>query len=151
MNKFSQEKSLLAVYPTDQYGYFRFNPFKKHFKEIYRLNYPRLVYTKGILNSEKEILDIILREKIDVLVYCPFSTDHQLSVYFLNSLRKKVKVVFWSADDATYFESYCKYYAQAADAVITSDYFSVIAYKRFGIPAVLCQDIVACSSLADPA
>lgn len=136
------DKNVLILYPADNSGFpARFDALRKHFKSSHLLNFVAHCHANGIKNTERRIEEIIAGEKIDILLSYPFATDHQLSVDFYNSLRKKVKLVFCFMDDATYFEVYGKYYAQVAEAVTTVDYSAIFAYKRLGIPAVFCQEI----------
>jgi len=121
----------------------RFDPLKPYFKSTHLLNYAQACHTEGIKNTERIIRNIIAEKKIDIVICCPFASEHQLSVHFYQSLREKTTVLFWFADDPTYFESYNRYYAQIADAVITTDYFAAFAYKRLEIPALVCQDVTA--------
>ncbi len=144
MTDFFKEKNLLALYPAEDSGFpMRFYPLKTYFKSVHLLNYAETCCTLGIGAAEKHIRDLISREKIDVVLCCPFASDYQLSVDFFASLRKKVRLAFWFPDDSTYFESYNRYYAQAADAIITPDPFAEFAYKRLEIPALVCQDLTA--------
>ena len=142
MVDFFKDKSVLALYPAEDSGFpVRFDPLKRYFKSLHLLNYAQSCHTEGIKRTEQLIQSIMAAEKIDLVICCPFASDYQLSVDFYASLRKKAGVVFWFADDAAYFESYDRYYAQAADAVITSDYFSSFAYNRLEIPALVYQEL----------
>lgn len=148
----TQGKNILILYPTDLNGFVRrFDPFLPHFGKVKLVNYADLVYGLGAAAAEEAITRAVRLDRPDILICCPFSTDFQLSPEFFAALRSSVKVVFWFADDSTYFDSYCKYYAQAADAVITADHLAVHAYRRLGIPAVLCQEIVVPNAITPPA
>lgn len=141
-------KNILVLYPTDDNEYCRrFDLLKKHIKNTILFNFVDYSHSYGIKNTEKYVLDTIDNEKIDIVISYPFATDYQLSVEFYNSLKKKTKIVFWFSDDASYFDSYSKYYIQIADVVITSDYFAVFAYKRLGISAILCLETVVNNKL----
>jgi hypothetical protein len=143
------DKNVLILYPADNSGFpAKLDALIKHFKSARLLNFVAYSHTHGIKNTERRIKDLIAGEKIDILLSYPFATDYQLSVDFYNSLRKEVKLVFCFMDDATYFEVYDKYYAQVADAVTTVDYSAIFAYKRLGIPAVLCQEVFVEGNLA---
>jgi len=141
-------KNVLALYPMDELGYAkRYDVLKTCFKSFYLLNYAARSHENGIKNTEREITDIIAGKKIDIVLFCPFASDHQLSPEFINSLRKTAKVAYWFVDDGAYFEVYSRYYAQAADLVITTDSLAVSAYKRLGVPAILCMETVANNTL----
>ena len=147
MTDFFKDKNLLALYPAEDSGFpMRFDPLKRHFASVRLLNYASACHEEGIKNTERRILDTVAREKTDLVLCCPFASDYQLSVEFYAALREKTRVVFWFADDPLYFESYNRYYAQAADAVITSDYLAVAAYARLEIPAQVCQDELTASN-----
>ncbi|MEI7480746.1 MAG: glycosyltransferase [Elusimicrobiota bacterium] len=144
MTDFFKDKNILALYPAENSGFpMRFTPLKRYFRSVHLLNYAQTCHTEGIKNTERRIRNIITEKKIDITLCCPFASDYQLSVDFYSSLRKKLTTVFWFADDPTYFESYNRYYAQTADAVITADYFASFAYKRLEIQALVCQDLTA--------
>ncbi len=145
MTELYKNKNLLALYPADDSGFpMRFDPFKPYFGSVRTLNYADACHSGGIKNTERHILDLIDRKKIDIVICCPFASDYQLSVAFYASVREKAKLVFWFSDDASYFESYSRYYAQTADAVITTDYFLALSYKnRLEIPAFVCQELTA--------
>jgi len=142
MTDFFKDKNVLALYPSEDTGFpARFYPLKPHFKSLHLLNYAETCHTEGIKSAERRILGTIAAEKIDLVLACPFSSDYQLSVAFYASVREKARLVFWFADDPAYFESYDRYYAQAADAVITSDHFVAFAYNRLEIPALVYQEL----------
>ncbi|OGR53736.1 MAG: hypothetical protein A2X39_04900 [Elusimicrobia bacterium GWC2_56_31] len=144
MTGFFKDKNLLALYPAEDSGFpMRFYPLKRHFRSMRLLNYADLCHTAGIKRAEQYIRRTVAAEKTDIVLCCPFASDYQLSAHFYGSLREKARMVFWFADDAAYFESYNRYYAQTADAVITADYFAAFAYKRLEIPAIVCQDLTA--------
>lgn len=148
----TQAPKAVILYPTDLNGFRRrFDPFLPHFSGTVLLNYAALISAGSVAAAERTITDEVRRVKPDILVYCPFSTDFELSPEFFDGLRAETKVVFWFADDPTYFDSFCKYYAQAGDAVITADHLAVDAYRRLGIPAVLCLEIVVPNAITPPA
>lgn len=142
MTDFFKNKNILALYPAEGSGFpMRFAPLKRYFRSVRTLNYAEACHTEGIKSAERRIRNLIAAEKTDIVLCCPFASDYQLSVDFYGSLRKTARTVFWFADDSTYFESYNRYYAQAADAVITADYFAQFAYKRLEIQALVCQEL----------
>jgi len=143
------DKKVLIVYPTDYNGYReRFSPLVPHFKSVVYFNYTAACDEAGPAGVEPRLAALAAAERPDLVLCCFFASDHLVSVEFLAGLRKKTAVVFWFADDATYFETYSRYYAQAADAVVTADPFAVQAYGRLEIPAVFCPEIVANNKLA---
>jgi hypothetical protein len=142
------DKNLLVLYPTDDNGYKgRFAPLQPHFKSVHYFEYTSGCASLGLGAAERRIEALVSGEKIDIVLCCLFASDHQLSVEFLSSLGTKAKLVFWFADDSTYFEVYDRYYAQIADAVLSSDGFAVQAYKRLEIPAVFCPEVVITNKL----
>lgn len=142
MTAFFNDKNVLVLYPADDSGFpARFDPLKPHFKSVHLLNYAAACHNNGIGATQRRILNLVSAEKIDLVICCPFASDYQLSVDFYAALREKTRLVFWFADDPLYFESYGRYYAQAADAVITSDYFVAFAYNRLEIPALVYQEL----------
>ncbi|MFA5859207.1 MAG: glycosyltransferase [Elusimicrobiota bacterium] len=98
-------------------------------------------HQNGIKNTEKHVKDLITSKKIDIVFTTHYATDYQLSIEFYADLRKTVKIVFCAWDDESYFDVYGKYYGQVADAVITTDYYTMYGYMRMGIPGLLLMPI----------
>lgn len=137
-----KQKNVLALYPADDSGFpARFDPLRGYFRTVTLINYAEACHRDGIGRTGDRILSLVASEKIDVVLVCPFASDYQLPIEFFAELRRRAKVVFWFADDPLYFESYDRYYAQAADLVITSDHLSVPAYNRLEIPAIVYQEM----------
>jgi len=142
MTDFFKDKNLFVLYPADDSGFpARFDPLKPYFKSVRLLNYAAACHTEGIKSARRRIMNTVSREKIDLVICCAFASDYQLPVEFYAALREKTRLVFWFADDPSYFESYGRYYAQAADAVITSDHLVACAYNRLEIPALVYQEL----------
>ncbi|MEW6556586.1 MAG: glycosyltransferase [Elusimicrobiota bacterium] len=141
-NTFFLNKNILYLLPTDenQYLNFLYEELRKYLANIYRLDVVGYFNQNGLKNTVKYIENLISNKKIDILISSPFATEYQLSVEFYVLLKNKVKIVFWFGDDEMYFDSYNKYYSQVANAVITTDYFSVFAYKKLGVPAICYFD-----------
>lgn len=138
------DKNLLALYPAEDSGFpGRFFPMRPFVKGLALFNYADACHRHGIGAAELRIRGIIAAQKIDVALVCPFASDYMLPVEFYASLRPAVKVVFWFADDPLYFRAYNKFYAQAADAVITTDPAALPEYAALGVPAALCNDLTA--------
>jgi hypothetical protein len=144
MKEFFRDKNLLALYPAEDSGFpMRFYPLKAHFRSVQLLNYVAACHNEGVEPVERRILSLIEEEKIDIVLCYPFASDYHLTPEFFRELRGKARLVFWFADDSSYFESYDRYYAQAADAVITSDFYAKCAYERLEIPAVVCEELTS--------
>lgn len=130
-------KNVLLLLPIENQVFnFLCGNLKKYFNNIHKLNFVEYCYQYGIKNTEKYIKNLIYEKKIDILISSPFAGRFELFVEFYASLRDKIKIVFWMFDDEMYFDSYSKYYCQIANCVITTDYFAVFNYEKFGIPAI---------------
>jgi hypothetical protein len=103
-----------------------------------RLNYHALILKIGIRKTQEAIEKIITERRVDHVFFASFGDNYFLPLEFFINLRKRVKLIFWTYDDEVYFEVHHKYLAQTMSAVVTTDYFSVPAYRRLGIPSVLC-------------
>jgi hypothetical protein len=136
-NYFS-DKNILYLLPSNKNQYLNFicDELKKCLTNICHFNFVEYSYQYGIRNTEKYINNFISEKKIDIVFSSPFAANYQLSVEFYASLKNKTKIVFWMWDDEAYFDSHSKYYCQIADAVITSDFFSVYAYQKLNIPSI---------------
>lgn len=133
------DKNVLTLFPLDENQYFNFHyeALKVYFKTISRINFAEYSLKHGIKKTESFIRNFVITNRIDMVISFPFATNFELSVEYYYSLRDIAKLIFWMFDDENYFNSYSKYYCQAADAVITTDYFSTHAYANLGIPPVL--------------
>lgn len=109
----------------------------KFFRKSSRLNFSEYFCQNGITNTENYIKKFLNDNNIKLIISSPYASIYDLSVDFYKSLREFSKIVFFMGDDENYFNSYSRYYCRAADAVITTDYFSVEEYKNLGIPAIL--------------
>ncbi|MBN1384049.1 MAG: glycosyltransferase family 1 protein [Elusimicrobia bacterium] len=109
----------------------------KFFKKAVRINFTEYFCRNGIINTEKYIKKFIQDNGIELVISSPYASIYDLSVDFYRSLRKLSRIVFFMGDDENYFDYYSRYYCQTADAVITTDFFSIPAYKKLGIPAIL--------------
>lgn len=138
------DTNLLALYPAEDSGFpNRFFPIRPYFKSLTLLNYADTCHSEGIGGAQNRIAGLVREKKIGLVLVCPFASDYQLSPEFYAGLRQLVPVVFWFSDDPLYFESYCRYYAQAGDAVITTEPAAAAAYRWLEIPALICQDLTA--------
>ncbi|MBU2529936.1 MAG: glycosyltransferase, partial [Elusimicrobia bacterium] len=129
---------ILYLFSTGENRYlnFLYAELERYLHNVRRFNIVEYCHRNGIKNLEKNIMDLISAEKIDIVISSPFATDYQLSVEFYAALKEKTGLVFWMWDDEAYFDVYSKYYSQVADAVISCDYYSVFAYEKFGIPVI---------------
>ncbi len=141
-----EDAALLLLYP-DRAFEDRMEALGRLVRRAVPLNYSEHLHTHGITATEERIRGIISSEKISVVILFPFASDFQLSVGFYASLRDRTKVVLWLADDPTYFDVHARYYAQAADLVVTNDPLAVHAYRRLGVRAVYHLDIVLSNRL----
>lgn len=143
-----EETTALLLYPDAVFEH-RMRVLSRMIGRTASLNYSEYLHTHGIRATEERIRALIESEKLSTVILFPFASDFQLSVEFYASLRKLTKVVLWLADDPTYFDVHARYYAQAADLVVTSDPLAVHAYRRLGIRALHNLDIVLANRL-DP-
>lgn len=90
----------------------------------------------GIHETLKLITKTVVENKIDAFFILFYGDSFLVPLEYLQKLRKKTKIVLFPCDDEMHFDTHSKYYAQAADAVITTDYFSAFAYEKLGIPAI---------------
>lgn len=109
----------------------------KFFKKSFLLNFAEYCCQNGITNTETHIRNLVHDNNIGLIISSPYASIYDLSIDFYISLKDTSKIVFFMGDDENYFNSYSRYYCRTADAVITTDYFSVGAYKNLGIPAIL--------------
>lgn len=96
------------------------------------------VLVNGIKKTETQIKNLIKENNISIVFFAPHGSNYELPVEFFKSLKdeSKVKNVLWVWDDEMIFDTLSKYYAQAFDVVITSDYYATFAYQKLGIPSL---------------
>jgi len=130
---------LFSVSSEDENQYYDFHNeiLRKYFKNTYSINFLEHSLRKGIRNTERYIEEIVSEKNIDVVMVFSFASVYDLSVEFYSKIKTKINLIFWMFDDENYFDAYSKYYCQIADAVVTTDYFSVFSYKKLSIPSVL--------------
>ncbi|MDD5688008.1 MAG: glycosyltransferase [Elusimicrobia bacterium] len=138
MKKIIINKKVLALFPFNDSEYFNTlrNHLKYYFAYINFFNYLDYFNKNGIKNTENFIEKFIFDNKIDWILCFPYGTVYDLSIDFYAKLKDKVKVVIVANDDDLAFDVFSKYYNQLADAVMTTDYFTIFGYKRFDIPAI---------------
>lgn len=133
-----RDKNLLLLTPDGDPDFLvRFNPFDQYFRSTTTLDFAAYCVAHGQHALERHIVAIVKEQKIDMIVALPFATNYEISVEFYAYLSSITTLVFWFSDDENYLHSHSKYFAQAAHAVVTTDYFGLAEYERLGIPAVL--------------
>ncbi|MBI5469353.1 MAG: glycosyltransferase family 1 protein [Deltaproteobacteria bacterium] len=92
----------------------------------------------GIRRTEEEIRRIIAEEGVSIVFFAPNGDSYELSIEFFKGLKKDlgVKCVLWVLDDEMIFDVMSKYYSQAFDAAVTTDYYATFAYRKLGLPAL---------------
>lgn len=140
MNIRYDEETVLLLYPSEFPFTERFGLFRETIGRVITLNYLEYCLEHGVPAAEREIRRIVSEDKVSLVILFPYASDYQIPVDFYDSLRRFTKVVIWQADDSTYFESYGRYYAQAADLMVTSDPLAVPAYRRLGVGAIFHID-----------
>jgi len=128
-------KNILLLFPNDTQVFSIYEKFfKKQFADIYTVKYMEYFYEYGLLLTEKHIKNLIRKKSIDMIMV--FFAGFHLSIDFFNNIKGRRKIVFWFFDDEQYLHTINKYYAQIADVVVTTDYYSLSAYEQLGIPAI---------------
>jgi spore maturation protein CgeB len=132
------QKNLLVLKFWDEYYHaYHIQEFKKMFQSVHVINYDARFAEDGISGTERYINEFIERENIHIVIVWLFLNNYELSLEYLNSIRKKASVVLWFFDDELFFQSFNKFYAQIADAVVTSSYYERYSYEQMDIPSVL--------------
>ncbi len=106
----------------------------KYFDQCLSLNYPDYFLKHGMTGLHREIERIIDENNIKLVFVGIYWNIFQLPPEFLNSLRNRCKVVFWLFDDETFLHIHTKYFAQTADAVISTDTIGQSYYEALDIP-----------------
>jgi spore maturation protein CgeB len=137
MNNLKKKNCLvLSRCEVNPYMKFHVESFKDYFNNVIYFNYLDYFSTNGLTLLESEIDTIISRSNIDYVILWNWFTLYIPKVEFLQKLREKTFVVLWLFDDDVFFHTTGKYYAQASDAVVTTDYFGKIMYEQLSISSI---------------
>ena len=138
MSLYNNLKKCLYLYEFDlDYILFHVNETKKYFDETFQINYADYFKKQGPIALEKKIMENISTNNIDIIFVFIFDNNFEISPDFYNSLRDKCRIVFWLFDDEFLQQTFTRYYAQTADAVIMTDYLGRSYYEKLDIPTVL--------------
>lgn len=136
-------KNVLVMTPEGCDGYIHTRALRKRCDSLVEFNFIETYKRLGIVETRRLISRIVAERKIDVFFATFYADSYLVPIEFLIELGKKVKIVLACYDDENAFDLHSKYYAQAADAVVTTDYFSIPAYRELGVPAILCLNSVS--------
>lgn len=131
-------KNVLVMTPANADLYNHTRALRAYCDNLHEFNYEATIRLHGIVGMRKRLAGLILEKKIDVFFASIYGDNYLLALEFLRELKKTTRIVLWCWDDESNFNVHSKYYAQAVDAVVTTDYFSVPAYRILGVPTVLC-------------
>ncbi len=140
MNKI---RKILIVTPANSATYQHTHGLIRCGYEVERVDFLPLIREGGIRHAERRIREAAERAAPDLILATLCGDHFQFPIDFFADLRRRWRLVFWLWDDENNFDAHSKYYAQAADAVVTTDIFSVAGYEKRGIAAVLCFTPVA--------
>ncbi|KAF0126465.1 MAG: hypothetical protein FD189_2310 [Elusimicrobia bacterium] len=142
-NKPFSDKNLLLLVTLREHQYIDYlaGDLEKYFKRTHVFNFIGYSREHGLSATEDRIRELIRENDIYLVLVIQLATDFELSPEYYASLRGPAKLVFWFFDDDMYFSAVSKYYAAAADAVMTHDYFPSLAYKQLGIPSIYATPI----------
>mgnify|MGYP001591442633 CR=1 FL=1 len=129
-------KNILAITPDGHEGYRSSRGFKKDDPAISYLDFFPLIRRHGIREAQRLIAQAVADKKPDLLLVTLLGANYQFPIDFFIDLRRLAPLVFFFYDDENYLEVHGRYYGQAADAVVTTDYFGTQAYSRMGVPGI---------------
>jgi len=129
-------KNVLAIMPSDPQLCSSVRAPLRTAPSIRSIDYDACIRDLGIPGTVEMILRTVSERDISAVFITFFGDSYHLPLEALLRIREKAALVVWAYDDDLYFDVHGKYYAQAAHAVVTTDYFSLASYRRLGIPAV---------------
>lgn len=135
--------NVLVMTPASCARYHHTRALRARCDSVHELNFIETCRRLGIVETLALIARIAAEKKIDVFFITLYADSFLVPLEFLRALRKNVKIVLVACDDESAFDVHSRYYAQAVDAVLTTDHFSVDAYRKLGVPAVLCLTSVS--------
>lgn len=136
-------RNVLVMTPASCASYGHTRALRKRCDNVFEFNFIETYKCLGIVETRRLIARIVLEKKIDVFFITFYGDSYLVSPEFLRVLKKNVRIVLVCHDDESAFDAHSKHYAQAVDAVVTTDYFSIAAYRELGVPAVLCLTSVS--------
>lgn len=131
-------KNVLVLTPEGCSRYNHTRALRAYCDNLYEFNYAEPLKIHGIVELREQLARLVVEKKIDVFFIALYGDDYLVPPEFLLELKKSTRIVLWCGDDEVNFRGHSRYYAQVADAVVTTDFFSVAAYRALGVPAVLC-------------
>lgn len=111
---------------------------RAHCDNLYEFNYEEPLARFGIVALRAQLARLVVEKKIDVFFLTIYGDNYLLPLEFLLELKKTTRIVLWCWDDESSFARHSRYYAQAVDAVVTTDCYAHAGYRALGVPAVLC-------------
>jgi len=131
--------NVLSLTPENSAGYSHNRALRPHCARMIEVDFIETFKRLGIVETRALIARLAAENKVEVLFLSFYGDSFLLPLEFLLELKQNLglKIVLVCYDDETTFDTHSKHYAQAADAVLTTDYFSVAAYRALGVPAVL--------------
>ncbi|MFA6091892.1 MAG: glycosyltransferase [Elusimicrobiota bacterium] len=130
-------RSLLVLTPLPTEVYQHVCEPRRRGYEVHAIDYTGPLRELGVKGTQELIERTIEERKVDTVFLTFFGDTYHFPLEFMLRLREKAKLVIWAHDDEAYYEVHGKYYAQAAHAVVTTDFFSAACYRRMGIPAII--------------
>jgi hypothetical protein len=135
--KFLSNKNCLVLsYANHDYQEFHVEEFSRYFSKVHLLYYVDFALRNDIQKMENRIRNLVKEKNIDCIILFQWHTYYGLSVQFLAELQKSLTVVLWLFDGEYSFHSFGKYYGQATDLVVTTDYYGKYAYEQLGISSI---------------
>lgn len=129
--------NVLSLTPENCAGYSHNRALRPHCARMIEVDFIAAFKRLGIVETRALIARLAAENKVEVFFLSFYGDSFLLPIEFLLELKNKLKlkIVLVCYDDETTFDTHSKHYAQAADAVLTTDYFSVAAYRALGVPA----------------
>jgi hypothetical protein len=100
------------------------------------VNFRKKIFELGIGGGRNELLKIIDDFTPDLILASFFSDTYELSPEFLQVVSCKAPLVIHAGDDEIFGTWQTIYFAQSADAVMTSDFGGRFMYEQLSIPTV---------------
>ncbi len=122
-------------YPFDLYYY---EPLKKLFSKVIPYDFTKQITKMGVTAANKEIIEIVKREKPDYFVWT--TIFYELLESTAEAIRKEgTKIVALFFDDEWRFEEYSKWYVPYIDYFVTNDAKTIPKYNALGAKAIYAQ------------
>lgn len=99
------------------------------------MNYKEEITSLGLKGFEQRISSLLTNSAVDLVIVNFYGRSFGVTPHFLRKLSALARVVILAGDDEVYSTRQTVYFAQAVDAVVTTDISACHLYQQLGCPS----------------